>query len=489
MIKENKQCFVLTLPLVTTISDNSALDKYMELSRKLYNSLLGEALRRFNLMRESKLYQKARKETDKKLRQNLFKDAETKYEFDNFSLNKYSTTLRVNEFKGIDANTVQALSARAYDSVNKMRFGKATKVNFIRYGEMHSFEGLSNRQGIRFRDNIIYFNKLKLSVKIKPDDIYAQMALKNKIKYCRIKRTMIKGNWRYYVQLILDGVPPTKIDRETGEFKHYIDNTNSKVGIDIGTQTVAYCSDREVGLLELAPEVNNIEKQKRVLSRKLDRSRRSMNPNKYNENGTIIKGNKEKWIKSNRYLKTQNDLRELQRKNVEIRKQSHNKLANHLLTIGTDIKVEQMNYKRLQKKAKKTTTNEKTGKTNKKKRFGKSLANKAPSMLLTILDNKLKWLDKRLSKINTAKIKASQYNHISDAYVKKKLSERWNDFIEFKIQRDLYSAFLIMNVKDNLNEIDRNDCFEKFDSFRELHDKEVIRIKNCDSKLISSMGI
>ena len=70
----------------------------------------------------------------------------------------------------------------------------------------------------------------------------------------------------------------------------------------------------------------------------------------------------------------------------EIRKQSHNKLANHILSLGNDIYVETMNYKGLQARAKNTTIN-KNGKFNKKKRFGKSLANRAPAMLLTILDS------------------------------------------------------------------------------------------------------
>ena len=43
----------------------------------------------------------------------------------------------------------------------------------------------------------------------------------------------------------------------------------------------------------------------------------------------------------------------------------------------------------------------------------------------------------------------------------------------YKIQRDLYSAFLIMNIKDNLKEIDeRFLCFKNFDNFKSLlHDK------------------
>ena len=139
--------------------------------------------------------------------------------------------------------------------------------------------------------------------------------------------------------------------------------------------------------------------------------------------------------------------------------------------------------------AKETTINKKTGKINKKERFGKSLANKAPSMFLTILDNKLKWHSEKLLKIDTAKVKASQYNHIEDKYTKKDLSERWNDLGSFKIQRDLYSSFLIMNVKENLKEIDKDLCFREFDNFKMLHDKEIIRILSSNNKKISSMGL
>ena len=44
-----------------------------------------------------------------------------------------------------------------------------------------------------------------------------------------------------------------------------------------------------------------LEKEKRILMRKMDRSRRVTNPNKYNPDGTIKQGNKEKWIRSKRF--------------------------------------------------------------------------------------------------------------------------------------------------------------------------------------------
>ena len=168
-------------------------------------------------------------------------------------------------------------------------------------------------------------------------------------------------------------------------------------------------------------------------------------------------------------------------------------MANYILSLGNIIKVETMNFKGLQARAKETTINKKTGKFNKKKRFGKSLANKAPSMLLTIIDRKLKYENLWLFKVNTYKVKASQYNPFEDNYYKKELSDRWNEFYECDIQRDLMSGLIIKNViideKMKLDVVDRDKLLEEFDSFKQLHDKEIIRIKNSGNKIISSMGI
>ncbi|MDL0421944.1 transposase, partial [Caldibacillus thermoamylovorans] len=362
------------------------------------------------------------------------------------------------------------------------------KVHFKKYGEMNSLEGKSNKTGIRFTNNKLIWNGLAVPVVIKRNDIYAQTALENnKVKYCRIVRKLVRGKYKFYVQLVMEGMPPTKYNKETGEVRNPVNE--GRVGLDIGTQTIAIASNKEVKLLELAPSTNNMEREKRILQHKLDRQRRANNPNKYNEDGTIKEGNRDKWIFSNRYIKARNALAEIQRKIASKRKQDHEKLANYILSLGNDIKVETMSFQGLQARAKETTINEKTGNYNKKKRFGKSIANKAPSMLLTILDNKLKFQDTKLKKVDTYSVKASQYNHVTNEYNKKELGQRWNDFGDFKIQRDLYSAFLIMNVNEDLKTINRELCFRKFGNFKELHDLEINRIKSSDNELISSMGI
>ncbi|GHU56968.1 hypothetical protein AGMMS49975_21410 [Clostridia bacterium] len=108
---------------------------------------------------------------------------------------------------------------------------------------------------------------------------------------------------------------------------------------------------------------------------------------------------------------------------------------------------------------------------------------------MTLLQNKLAWHNTSLNFIDTAKIKASHYNHRTNEYKKKELSERWNMIDEEKVQRDMYSAFLIMNVDDDLKSINREKCLDRYGKFKQLHDVEIERIKTSAAKRIVSMGI
>ena len=64
----------------------------------------------------------------------------------------------------------------------------------------------------------------------------------------------------------------------------------------------------------------------------------------------MINKKKEKltWVKSNKYIRTQMELRDIQRKQTYIRKQSHENLANYIISLGDRILVETMSYKGLQ---------------------------------------------------------------------------------------------------------------------------------------------
>ena len=137
-----------------------------------------------------------------------------------------------------------------------------------------------------------------------------------------------------------------------------------------------------------------------------------------------------------------------------------------------------MNFKGLQKRSLKTTIN-KNGKINSKKRYGKTIKNRAPGMLLSIIDRKLKYKNLELKKINTFKVKASQYNPIDGTYKKKQLKDRLVKLDEeIVVQRDLLSAYIIAHTNNDLETINTITCLNDFDTFKQLQDKEIQRLKD-----------
>lgn len=77
---------------------------------------------------------------------------------------------------------------------------------------------------------------------------------------------------------------------------------------------------------------------------------------------------------------------------------------------------------------------------------------------------------------------------MTGVYTKKKLSQRWNYILNMKIQRDLYSAFLLQNSNDDLNTSNIDMCKYKFLNFIVLHCNEIDRIKKLNVKNLSSFG-
>lgn len=472
--------FIVEFPLKTERYQEDILYKRFEIGRQIYNSLINVTQKRYKEMIKTKKYRtllsslSGNKEMDKPIWKQI-DEMRKQYGMSEYSFHKDVKQMQKHFKDNIDSFTAQKIATQLWKSYNKLFYGNGNKVYYKKYGEFNSLEGKSNKTGIRFKDDTILWNGLKIHVVIDYDNYYEYQAMQADICYCRIVRKYVRNKYKYYVQIIFKGNPPLKVDIETGGIKHNIGNGD--VGLDIGTRTVAISSQSDVKILELADRVQNIENQKQKLLRKMDRSRRATNPDNYNEDGTIKKqGNKKViWNKSNHYSEYQNELKELYRKQADVRKYQHECLANYIISLGNKAYIEKMNFAGLQKRTKDTEKNDK-GKFKKKKRFGKSLANKAPSMLLTIINRKLGYYGERLIEINTFEAKASQFNHFNGTYTKKPLSQRWNDFNGIKIQRDLYSAFLIMNISDDLKSFDIDKCNERFENFYRLHNQEVNRL-------------
>ena len=483
--------FVAEFPLKTEKYQEDILNKRFEIGRQIYNSLVNVTQKRYKEMIKTKKYRNlislltGNKKTDKEFWKQI-NDIRKQYGMSEYSFHEDVKMMQKHFKDNIDSFTSQKIATTLWKSYEKLFFGNGKRVYFKRYGELNSLEGKSNKTGIRLINNILIWNGLKIPVSIDYNNYYEYQAMQYEICYNRIVRKYVRNKYKFYVQIVFKGISPVKVDTKTGEIKHCIGDGD--VGLDIGTRTVAISSQTDVKILELADRVQNIENQKRKLLRKMDRSIRATNPNNYNEDGTIKKqGNKKViWNKSNHYIKYQNELKEVYRKQADIRKYQHECLANYIVSLGNKVYVEKMNFAGLQKRAKNTEKNDK-GKFKRKKRFGKSLANKAPSMLLNIINRKLNYFGKKLIEIDTFEAKASQFNHFDGTYTKKSLSQRWNDFNGIKIQRDLYSAFLIMNIADDLKNFDISKCNERFENFYRLHNLEVERLTGKNN--LSSIAI
>ena len=494
-MKRNEDYFIIELPLEVEIWQADIIDKGLEFARHLYNSLLSVEIKRYNEMIKTKKYRYlyGSLKHDKRCDHEIWAEIH-KMEID-FGLTEYGFINDIksmaNHFSGLmNAQICQVIAKQVWTSLKSIMHKPSRHVHFKEYGSFNTLSGKQKTRAIIFKGDYVDFGKLHLRIKYpknKNDFSYFERFLfpnLDNLKFCKIVRKQIRCKSRYYVQLVFKG----------NAIKDRYSIGTGRVGIDIGTSTAAISSDTYVDLFELAPESQILEKEKIDLQRKMDRSRRSTNPNKFNPDGTVKKGNREKWKYSKRYNRLKTKYSEICRKQATVRKLSHNKMTNILLRLGDQFFVEGMNFSGLSKRGKHVTEYVSKNRCKRKKRYGKSICNRAPAMFLTILDKKLNYFGLRLNKINTITCKASQYDHKSDTFNKKSLSDRWHLFMDgTSVQRDLYSAFLISNVSESLDCIDRDMCIDKFETFFELHNKKISELREikltAGRKFLTSIGI
>ena len=302
--------------------------------------------------------------------------------------------------------------------------------------------------------------------------------------YAMLVLKMIRCRYRVYLHLTIEGRAKPKYDKYGGLRHKY---GKGIIGADIGTQTVAYTSNTEVGLKNLSERGNSIqtsERKERLLHRAMDRSRRATNPQNYNDDGSVKKGRKD-WKYSNHYKKLKAKYYELCRINAVNRQLAINEDVNHLRSLGNTFVTEEKNASKLMKRAKETTKNDR-GKFNKKKRFGKSIKNRCPSKFQTTVQNKFKVTGGTYIEVQN-NYRASQYDHTADDYIKKKLSDRLYKLRDgTEVQRDLYSSYLLYCYDYRTNSIYKNKCNMEFGRFYDMEKKLIERIKVNKIKVLNS---
>lgn len=431
MSRATTPSFVTEVPLVVDPGQERTLLVRFDAARQVYNACLGESLRRFDLVHQSKAYQRACKlpKTVKgkpnKERAKAFFAANAVYNFREYSLHSYAVQFGHSWLgEHLDSNTVQKLATRAFTAVQQYAFGQFGRPRFKSKNRLHSVEGKSSAQGILWRNHKVVWKGLKLAIIDDLADPVIQHGLSARVKYVRIVRREFNGRSRFFAQLVCEGEAYRKPEKAIG---------NAVVGLDIGPSTIAIVSDQEARLVRFCDDLANSQQSVRRLQRHADRQRRANNPNNYNPNGTIKKGTR-RWRKSKRQRRDALVLSEIQRKQAAHRKSLHGRLANEVLAIGSTIRTEKLSYKAFQRM------------------FGKSVSFRAPGMFVSALRRKAVSAGGAVEEFPTRTTRLSQVC-ICGNVEKKPLSQRWHRCeCGVTAQRDLFSAFLARCVEaDALN--------------------------------------
>lgn len=460
------QTYTYTLKLKTNTKMKKELNKRLQKGAVVYSETLKELLSRERKLKRDPLYKKAYKLEKGKERNAILNELDKKYNLSQFGAVAIANKKRKDLcLEGYISNKVaQCLGDRAYLAFKKKHFVVNNTSKVIRPKMIDSLVSLADT-GIRIKNGKVYYgvtgkwktHLLEIPVVYKNDE-YEQEILRGKIIQNRILKKIQNGKEHFYLQMILRAeVAPRKYDTS---------DMFGNVGIDIGTSTVAVSSYYETKLEELAPGIDRKEKEIARLQRKLDRQRRANNPQNYNEDGTIVRG-KKTWAYSKKYYQTKNKLRKLKTKQAETRTLSHKTLANEIVGLGDRFVVEQMSFAGLQKRVKETKVNEKTNKIQSKKRFGATIGHRAPATLISLIEQKCKSQGKTFIKADTKSVKASQFDHLTEEYTKHSLSTRVKFVGDDKVQRDLYSAFLLAHVEDDKKTVNVNACKSNFNTFLE----------------------
>lgn len=507
------EVFVLELPLQVEKYQADILNKRYEQLRQLYNYVQGKLLKQYRYFEQTKKFRACKTIKEKR---DFFKKHPFHINgilgsnkellditFDEYGISGFVTKLGMKNIGsnisytdvGINSSILAKLSSNIWSSWIKFLYdSKAKRIAFKKYGELNSFGCGKKTNGSRkkiFSGMELNLERMELSIKLngkvgksakfiilpilhnpKHED-YEMMALKggfDSVKVITVVRRMVRGHYKYYLQMSIEGEKPQK-GRTLGK---------GNVGIDLGPTTVAVSGENIASIDKLASKCDNIEVAKVKLSRKIDRSRRANNPLNFNKDGTVKRGVRLVWNDSNRYKALRCEMAELHRKQAAIRKQQHIDRANALLKEGDTFIVENNQISGWTRRAKETKVDETTGKIRKKKRFGKSVANHAPSMFVTILENKVKSLGGQVVKVDTQNA-ASQYDFTNDSFEKHELKERSVTLSNGDIhQRDMLAAFNLQHLKYDETEkkkYNRKAMEQHYERFCELEKEEIRRYK------------
>jgi transposase len=405
--------FICELPLVLSGDDERRLHIRLDCARQVYNAVLGESLKRLSRLRQSKAFQAARRLRGK-ARRDAFRTLDVQLRLREYDLHGYATQFGCSWLgQHLDANTIQTVASRAWNAVRQHQLGVRGRPRFKGKGQFQSIEGKSNKQGIRWRNGAVVWGTLTLRAPIVADDPVVAHALACPIKRVRIVRRALNGKQRFFVQLVCAGQPYRDPAAVTGE---------GVIGVDPGVRTFGVAGEHWGHQVDLATPLSLSRQQQRRIQRQIDRQRRANNGANYLPDGQVLPGPK-RWHISENQRKNERRLAEAKRKETAHRKSLHGQLANALLRLGNNIRVEKNSYKSFQKT------------------FGKAVGRAAPATFVATLSRKAESAGASVTIIPTS-LRLSQ-TCLCGSIARKNLADRIHRCdCGITVQRDVWSAYL-----------------------------------------------
>lgn len=213
--------FIVQFPLKTEKYQEDILDRRFEIGRQIYNSLVNITQKRYKEMIKTKKYRNiisqlsGDQKKDKPILEQI-NDIRKQFRMSEYSFHSDVKRLQHYFSDNIDSRISQRIASGLWKSYEKLFYGNGKKIYYKKYGCVNTLEGSTNKTGIRFRNDTILWNGLKIPVAIDYNNHYENQSLKSEIAYCRITRKFVRNKYKYYVQIVFKGNPPLKVDNETG---------------------------------------------------------------------------------------------------------------------------------------------------------------------------------------------------------------------------------------------------------------------------------
>lgn len=431
-MRASTDSFICELPLRLSGDDERVLSVRFDAARQAYNACLAESLRRLDLLRQSRAYQKALSgplgqsgSEAGKTRAAAFRQADEQCGFREYDLHAWATEHIAHQWLGkhLDINTIQKLATRAFQAVRQYALGRRGRPRFKGRNHLDSVEGKTNKSGICWRNGVVVWLGRRLRAVIDPNDPVIAHGLSRRVKYVRLVRRRLNGKVRYWVQLVCEGRPYWKPEHTLGA---------GRVGIDPGPRVFGLAGENWGAQVDLATPLKRDRAEIRRLQRRVDRQRRANNPANYLPDGRVRPGPK-RWQVSNKQREVEVRLAEVQRRAAAHRRCLHGQLANDLLRLGNDVRIERNPYRSFQR------------------RFGRSVGLAGPAGFVRLLERKAANAGARVRQL-PALLRLSQVCHGCGCIEKKPLAQRIHKCAcgVGPVQRDVYSAWLAcMAVPDS----------------------------------------